>query len=768
MQVIKRDGNHEKVAFDKILTRISRLCDGLDSSFIDPVEISIKVIDGLKNNITTVELDNLAAEIAASRITKHIDYDILAARITVSNLHKQTSSSFSEVMNNLNKQDVITTTINDIIQSNKQRLDDAIDHSRDYMFSYFGFKTLERSYLLKSNDKIVERPQYMLMRCAVEVHRNNIESVLDTYNAMSQKYFIHASPTLFNSGFERDQLASCFLIDIEEDSLEGIYNTLKVCALISKSSGGIGVAIHKIRAEGSYIKGSHGYSSGIIPMIKVFHGTARYVDQGSRRPGAFALYLEPWHADVYKFLDLKKNTGKDEVRARDLFFGLWIPDLFMKRVESNGDWSLMCPDECPGLYEVYGDEFDTLYTSYENQGKARRVVKAQALWSAIIDSQIETGGPYMLYKDSINRKSNQMNLGTIKSSNLCTEIVEFTSPDEVAVCNLASIGLPSYIDKTNNTFDFDLLKKMTKLITRNLNNVIDNSYYPVPQAKVSNKQHRPIGIGIQGLADVFIRLRMPFDSVEARLLNQQIFETIYYAALEASCELAKDQGVYSSYYESPAYYGLLQYDLWNVTPTNLWDWSLLKDKIVKHGLRNSLLVAPMPTATTSQILGFNECFEPMTSNIYSRRVTAGEFQIVNHYLVNDLQDLGLWNDTMRNDIIRNNGSIQDIASIPKHIKDIYRTVWEISQKSIIDMAADRGAFVDQSQSMNIFISEPNYAKLTSMHFYGWKKGLKTGMYYLRSAAAAKAIQFTIEAEKKKEDVTVEVCSKEEGCVMCSS
>lgn len=667
---------------------------------------------------------------------------------------------------------------------NKDRIDSSICHDRDYDYQYFGFKTLERSYLLRIQGKVVERPQYMLMRVSLGLHGSDIDSAIETYNLMSTKKFTHASPTLFNAGTQRPQLSSCFLVAMKDDSIDGIYDTLKTCALISKTAGGIGLHIHNIRASGSYINGTGGLSNGIVPMLRVFNNTARYVDQGgNKRPGAFAIYLEPWHSDIFEFLDLRKNTGKEEARSRDLFYALWIPDLFMKRVEQDGDWSLFCPTEAPGLSDTWGEDFESLYTRYERECRARRVIKAQKLWYAVMDAQVETGTPYMLYKDACNRKSNQQNLGTIKSSNLCTEIIEYSSPDEVSVCNLASIALPSFVNIEQKIFDFEELRRVTKVVTRNLNKIIDINYYPIPEARRSNFRHRPIGLGVQGLADAFIKLRYPFDSQESKLLNKQIFETIYYASLEMSCELAEKYGTYETYNESPVSKGILQYDMWGVQPTSLWDWNELKIRIAKHGIRNSLLVAPMPTASTSQILGFNECFEPYTSNIYTRRVLAGEFQVVNPYLLRDLMNLELWNDEMRSLIIAQNGSIANIPSIPENIRHLYRTVWEISQKSIIDMAADRGAFIDQSQSLNIHIAEASYSKLTSMHFYGWKKGLKTGMYYLRTRPAADAIKFTIDPELLKQ---VNVATKEqtnnkimtpeqllcslenkEGCMMCS-
>merc|ERR1719237_1018328 len=635
-----------------------------------------------------------------------------------------------------------------IVMDNKDKLDAAVLYDRDFQYQYFGFKTLERSYLLKKDGKVVERPQQMLMRVAVGIHGEDIDAAIETYDLLSQKLFTHASPTLFNAATPRPQLSSCFLLTMASDSIEGIYDTLKQCALISKSAGGIGLNIHNIRASGSYIAGTNGNSNGLMPMLRVFNNTARYVDQGgNKRPGAFAIYLEPWHADVFDFLDLRKNHGKEEQRARDLFYALWIPDLFMKRVKSDGDWSLMCPDECPGLHEVWGDEFEALYEKYEKEGRSRKTVKAQKLWYHIIESQIETGTPYMLYKDACNRKSNQQNLGTIKCSNLCTEIVEYSAPDEVAVCNLASIAVNAFVDKEAHTFDFEGLKKVAKVATKNLNKIIEVNFYPVEEARNSNMRHRPIGIGIQGLADAYILMRLPFESEEACLLNKQIFETIYHGALEASCELAEVDGPYSTYEGSPVSQGKLQYDMWGVTPTNLHDWAAIKAKIAKHGIRNSLLLAPMPTASTAQILGNNESVEAYTSNIYSRRVLSGEFQVVNQHLLRDLTELDLWDDEMKNKLIAANGSIQGLEGIPDDIKNLYKTVWEISQKTVLKMAADRGAFIDQSQSLNVHIAEPNFAKLSSMHFFGWKLGLKTGMYYLRTKPAAQAIQFTVDKSK---------------------
>lgn len=761
MFVYKRNGRKEKVQFDKITARVSRLCYGLDPRHVDAAAITQRVITGVYEGVTTVELDNLAAETAAYMTTLHPDYAILAARIAVSNLHKQTKKAFSQVVYDLyhyvnprngKLSPMIADDVFQIIQDHAEELDSAIVYDRDFKYNYFGFKTLERSYLLRINGKVAERPQHMIMRVAVGIHGKNIQKAIETYNYMSQKYFTHASPTLYNAGTPKPQMSSCFLVNMKDDSIEGIYDTLKTCALISKSAGGIGLSIHNIRATGSYIAGTNGTSNGIVPMLRVYNNTARYVDQGgNKRPGAFAMYLEPWHDDVFEFLDLRKNHGKEEVRARDLFYALWIPDLFMKRVEANQDWTLMCPNECPGLDDVWGEKFEALYEKYEREGRGRRTIKAQKLWYAILEAQTETGNPFMLYKDACNRKSNQQNLGTIKSSNLCCEIVEYSSPEEVAVCNLASLALPTFVEKDEEGawYDFKKLHEVTKVVVKNLNNIIDVNYYPVKEAERSNFRHRPIALGVQGLADAFMSLRLPFDSPEAKLLNIQIFETIYHAAVEASVELAREFGPYETYEGSPASKGMLQYDLWNVTPTDLWNWDEVKANLKKYGLRNSLLVAPMPTASTSQILGFNECFEPYTSNIYSRRVLAGEFQIVNQWLLRDLVDMGLWNDSMKNRIIADNGSIQNIPSIPADIKALYKTVWELSQKTVIDMAADRAAFIDQSQSLNIYIQAPTMGKLTSMHFYGWKKGLKTGMYYLRTMAASAPIQFTVDQEQLK-------------------
>ena len=760
MYVIKRDGRKEQIMFDKITARIRKLCYGLNE-LVDPLKVAMRVIEGLYDGVTTSELDNLAAEVAATMTTAHPDYARLAARISVSNLHKNTKKTFSEVMTDLyeyinprtgKKAPLLSDEVYNVIQENKEVLDSTIIYNRDFGYDYFGFKTLERSYLLKLNGKIAERPQHMLMRVSIGIHLNDLEAAIETYELMSKKYFTHATPTLFNSGTPKPQMSSCFLLTTKDDSIDGIYDTLKQTAKISQSAGGIGLSIHNVRATGSYIAGTNGTSNGIVPMLKVFNDTARYVDQGGgKRKGSFAIYLEPWHADIFDFLDLKKNHGKEEMRARDLFYAMWIPDLFMKRVQENGEWTLMCPNECPGMADTHSEAFEALYTKYEAEGKGRKTIKARELWEKILESQIETGTPYMLYKDAANRKSNQSNLGTIKSSNLCTEIMEYTSPDEVAVCNLASIALPMFIK--NGEFDHKELFRITKRVTKNLNRVIDRNYYPVEEARNSNMRHRPVGLGVQGLADTFIKLRMPFTSDAAKQLNQDIFETLYFAAVTASMEEAKADGPYETYKGSPISKGQFQHNLWNIQEDTLsgrWDWDKLRKDVKKHGVRNSLLVAPMPTASTSQILGNNECFEPYTSNIYTRRVLSGEFIVVNKHLLEDLVELGLWNDNLKNDIMRSNGSIQNIEGIPQDIKELYKTVWELSMKDIIDMSRQRGYFIDQSQSLNLFMEGATMAKLTSMHFYAWKSGLKTGMYYLRTKSAVDAIKFTVQKEKKQE------------------
>jgi len=873
MFVTKRDGTEEKMSFDKISNRLKKLMWELDNKNINLLKVSQKVIQGLYNKIETTKLDELSSQICANLITDHLDYGTLASRIEISNLHKQTKKKFSLVIEDLynyvnpntdEKGSLISKKLYRIVMSNKKKINSSIIYDRDYNYDYFGIKTLQKSYLLQINKKIVERPQHMLMRVSIGIHGKDLDKAIETYNFMSQKYFTHATPTLFNAGTPKPQLSSCFLLQMQEDSINGIYETLKQTAQISKNAGGIGLAIHNIRCNGSYIKGTNGHSNGIVPMLRVFNNTARYVDQGGgKRKGSFAMYLEPWHGDIFKFLNLRKNHGNEEDRCRDLFLGLWVPDLFMQRVFNDENWSLMCPNQCKGLHLVYGEEFEKLYTSYEKQGKFLKQIKARKLWNAILDSQMETGTPYMLYKDACNRKSNQQNLGTIQSSNLCTEIIEYTSKDEAAVCNLASIGLPKFIKKSENFknlkniilygkanciycklaktflnnndieytyvslddktllenffnkynivgkdktlpkifndtenmggysdlisylkpyFDFKLLGEVTQLITRNLDQIIDINFYPIPQTKNSNMKHRPIGIGVQGLADVFYLLKYPFSSDEAKLLNKQIFATIYYNALVASNKLAIEKGSYSSFEGSPASKGLLQFDLWDQKPLDMYDWDKLKQNIMENGLRNSLLMAPMPTASTSQILGNNECFEPYTTNVYIRRTLAGEFICINKHLLKDLMDLGIWNKNLKNQIIQNNGSLKDISSIPDHIQNLYKTVWEIKQKNIIDMAADRGIYIDQSQSLNIHMTSASHAKLTSMHFYGWNKGLKTGMYYLRTQAAADSIKFTINKEElekikneeEKQKKIIEQAKifceikKEDECTMCSA
>jgi ribonucleoside-diphosphate reductase alpha chain len=768
MFVIKRDGRKEQIMFDKITARVRKLCYGLNE-LVDPLKVAMRVIEGLYDGVTTSELDNLAAEIAATMTTAHPDYARLAARISVSNLHKNTKKTFSEVMEDLytyvnpstgKDAPLLSDEVYNVIMENKDKLDSTIIYNRDFGYDYFGFKTLERSYLLKLNGQIAERPQHMLMRVSIGIHLIDLDAAIETYELMSKKYFTHATPTLFNSGTPKPQMSSCFLLAMKDDSIDGIYDTLKQTAKISQSAGGIGLSIHNVRATGSYIAGTNGTSNGIVPMLKVFNDTARYVDQGGgKRKGSFAMYIEPWHADIMSFLDLKKNHGAEELRARDLFYAMWMPDLFMKRVQENGEWTLMCPNECPGLSDVHSEEFDALYTKYEAEGTGRKAIKARELWEKILESQIETGTPYMLYKDAANRKSNQKNLGTIKSSNLCTEIMEYTSPDEVAVCNLASIALPMFVK--NGEFDHKELFRITKRVTKNLNRVIDRNYYPVIEAEYSNLKHRPIGLGVQGLADTFIKLRLPFTSDDAKKLNHDIFETLYFAAVTASMEEAKADGPYQTYKGSPISKGEFQHNLWNIKDDELsgrWDWDKLRKQVLKNGVRNSLLVAPMPTASTSQILGNNECFEPYTSNIYTRRVLSGEFIVVNKHLLEDLVELGLWNDDLKNEIMRANGSIQGVDNIPEDIKELYKTVWEMSMKDIIDMSRQRGYFIDQSQSLNLFLEGATMAKLTSMHFYAWKSGLKTGMYYLRTKSAVDAKKFTVSKEKKQEPVaeTVEV------------
>jgi len=795
MDVVKRDGRKEPVMFDKITARIKKMCYGLNK-IVDPTKVAMRVIEGLYDGVTTSELDNLAAEIAATMTTAHPDYAKLAARIAVSNLHKNTKKSFSETMDDLyyyvnprtdKKAPLLADDVYKIIKDNAEKLDSTIIYNRDFNYDYFGFKTLERSYLLKLNGNIVERPQHMLMRVSIGIHKNDIDEAIATYELMSKKYFTHATPTLFNAGTPKPQMSSCFLLQMQDDSIDGIYDTLKQTAKISQSAGGIGLSIHNVRATGSYIRGTNGTSNGIVPMLKVYNDTARYVDQGGgKRKGSFAMYIEPWHADIFDFLDLKKNHGKEEMRARDLFYAMWIPDLFMKRVQEDGTWTLMCPNECPHLFDTYGDEFEKLYEGYEKVGKGRKTIKARELWEKILESQIETGTPYMLYKDAVNRKTNHKNLGTIRSSNLCTEIMEYTANDEVAVCNLASIALPMFVTEKENGEKFFNHKKLfdvTKKVTRNLDTVIDMNYYPIIEAENSNFRHRPIGLGIQGLADTFINLRMPFTSEEAKKLNQEIFETIYFAAVTSSMEIAKaKKEPYSTFKGSPMSEGEFQFNMWGIKDEELsgnWDWKKLRKSVMKHGVRNSLLVAPMPTASTSQILGNNEAFEPYTSNIYTRRVLSGEFIVVNKHLLEDLVELGLWDNNMKEDIMRANGSIQHIETISSELKELYKTVWELSMKDIIDMARHRGYFIDQSQSLNLFMQDPDFGKLTSMHFYGWKSGLKTGMYYLRTKSAVNAIQFTLSKEKKEEEKPMSAeeykamvdASKNAGpddCLMCGS
>ncbi|CAL4967507.1 unnamed protein product [Urochloa decumbens] len=808
MYVVKRDGRQESVHFDKITARLKKLSYGLSAEHCDPVLVAQKVCAGVYKGVTTDQIGELAAETAAAMTASHPDYASLAGRIAVSNLHKNTMKSFSETVKVLYMhQDersglmapMIADDVYEIVMKNAARLDSEINYDRDFDYDYFGFKTLERSYLLKAGGKVVERPQHMLMRVSIGIHKDDTLSAVKTYHMMSQRWFTHASPTLFNAGTPRPQLSSCFLICMKDDSIEGIYDTLSECAAISKSAGGIGVSIHNIRGTGSYIRGTNGASNGIVPMLRVFNDTARYVDQGGgKRKGAFAVYLEPWHPDIFDFLDLRKNHGKEENRARDLFYALWIPDLFMERVQRNEQWSLFCPNEAPGLADCWGDEFQNLYRKYEREGKAKKVVSAQALWFDILKAQIETGTPYMLYKDTCNRKSNQQNLGTIKSSNLCTEIIEYTSPSETAVCNLASIALPRFVREKgvpieshpaklvgssrskNRYFDFDKLAEITSTVTYNLNKIIDISYYPIENARRSNIRHRPIGIGVQGLADTFILLGMPFDSPEAQQLNKDIFETIYYHALKASADLAAKEGPYETYAGSPVSKGILQPDMWNVVPSDRWNWSAIREMISQVGLRNSLLVAPMPTASTSQILGNNECFEPYTSNIYSRRVLSGEFVIVNKHLLHDLTEIGVWSPILKNKIIYEDGSVQKVTDVPDDLKAVYKTVWEIKQKTIVDMAVDRGCYIDQSQSLNIHMDQPNFGKLTSLHFHAWSKGLKTGMYYLRTRAAADAIKFTVDTtllkdkQETSEDVQAKmaevVCSlnNRDECLACGS
>jgi len=757
MKVVKRDGRKEDVSFDKVLERVQRASADLS---INATLIAQKVLAQIYDGVKTTELDELTSQLAASRSTIHPDYGTLAARITISNHQKNTELSFCKVMQTLANQVVpktgepvsyVSEELLSIISVHGPTIEAAIKHERDYLLDYFGFKTMEKSYLLKDSSGIIlERPQHLWMRVSLAMWGSiDIQKAIETYDLMSQKYFTHATPTLFNAGTPRQQLSSCFLLAMADDSIAGIYKTLTDCALISKHAGGIGIHCHNVRAKGALIRGTNGTSNGLIPMLRVFNNTARYVDQGGgKRNGSFAMYLEPWHADVEDFLKLKLGTGSEEERARDLFYALWIPDLFMKRVEEDGDWTLFCPSEAPGLSDVHSTEFETLYTRYEKELKGRKTIKAQKLWFQILDSQMETGTPYLVYKDAANSKSNQQNLGTIKSSNLCSEIIEYSDAKESAVCNLASIGLPAFVNKETRTFDFELLRKVVSIATRNLDRVITINYYPTPETRNSNMRHRPIGLGVQGLADVFAMLRMAWDSSEAADLNQRIFEHMYYASAETSCALAKEEGPYETFQGSPASQGRLQPDLWNVTPftetDNSLDWKTLRQEIRSHGLRNSLLMAPMPTASTSQILGYNECFEPFTSNIYTRRTLAGEYIMVNKYLLQDLLQAGLWNETLKQQIVAQNGSIQGISQIPESIQTLYKTSWELKQRILIDLAAARGAFICQSQSLNLFVADPTYAKLTSMHFHGWRKGLKTGCYYLRTKAAVTAQKFTVD------------------------
>ena len=768
MRVLKRDGVLEEVSFDKILRRIKTL--GHEAGIqINYSSLVMKVIDQLHDKIETKKIDELAAEQCAALSTQHCDYATLAARIVISNHQKNTSASFSQAMSQLyhfanvhgEHKPLVSDQLWEVVSGNMEALDAMIDHSRDYLIDFFGFKTLERAYLFKIGNTIVERIQHMWMRVSIGIHGADLAAVKLTYDLMSQKYFIHATPTLFNAGTPRPQLSSCYLIAMEDDSIDGIYNTLKDCALISKYSGGIGLHIHNIRAKDSHIQGTNGKTDGLVPMLKVFNATARYVNQSGKRNGSFAIYLEPWHPDIEDFLEMRKNHGDEEMKARDLFYALWISDVFMERVRDNAKWSMFCPHECPGLADVYGDKFRDLYLKYESEGRARKVVNARDLWFRILDAQMETGTPYLLYKDAANMKSNQQNLGTIKSSNLCVEIMEYSDDKETAVCNLASIGLPTFVE--NGVFNYDKLHDVVKVIVKNLNNVIDVNFYPTDKTKLSNMRHRPVGIGVQGLADTFVLMDLAFHSDSAKEVNQKIFETIYHAALERSWELAISDGAYESFAGSPASKGLLQFDLWSVAPSDRYDWTALKAAIVRDGLRNSLLVAPMPTASTSQILGFNECFEPFTSNIYSRRTLAGEFVVINKYLVKELIELGQWNEQVKNNIVANLGSVQQLSFLSEHMKQKYKIVWEIPMKHVIDMAADRGAFICQSQSMNLWVEDPTYNTLTSMHFYSWKKGLKTGIYYLRRKAKHQAQQFTIEPTKKEHAEE----EHDEICEMCS-
>lgn len=799
MKVSKRNGSTEPISFDKILGRIRKASKSLH---VNPDSLTQQVLARIYDGVKTSEIDELTSQLAASLSTTHPDYGTLAARIAISNHQRNTDPSFTNVMNALHEQvnsktqetvSYINNEIVNIVKEHGKEIDAKIDHDRDYLFDYFGFKTLEKSYLLRdSNRKILERPQHLWMRVSIAIWPHDLKRAFETYDYMSQKYFTHATPTLFNAGTMRQQLSSCFLLSMADDSIAGIYKTLGDCAMISKHAGGIGLHLHNVRARGSLIKGTNGTSNGIVPMLRVFNNTARYVDQGGgKRNGSFAMYLEPWHADVEDFLRMKQNTGAEEERARDLFYALWVPDLFMKRIEEGGMWSLFCPNEAPGLADVVGDEFEALYTKYESEKRYRKQISAQKLWFEILDAQIESGTPYLLYKDAANMKSNQKNVGVIKSSNLCTEIMEYSDANETAVCNLASIGLPAFVKK--DKFDFSLLRKVVTIVTHNLNRVIDINYYPTKETHTSNMRHRPIGLGVQGLADVFAMLKLSWETPEAAELNKKIFEHMYYSALEASMEDAKKDGPYETFIGSPASKGILQFDMWGVKPSADLDWDKLKKNIMKYGIRNSLLVAPMPTASTSQILGYNECFEPFTTNIYTRRTLAGEFVVINKYLLKELLDLGIWNEDLKQKIVAHNGSIQNIAEISDSIKPRYKTSWELSQKILIDMAADRGAFICQSQSLNLFMADPNYAKLTSMHFYGWKKGLKTGCYYLRTKAPVAAQKFTVdprmlveseEDRKKRERKELlnklaaeyeeeqrkakESADSGEGCLLCSS
>ena len=791
MHVLKRNGSHEQLSFDKISKRLKSLCAEAKIK-INTSALVMKVIDQIFDKIETTKIDELTAEQCASQNTTNPDYGTLAAYVSVSNLQKNTKNTFFSKMKDLYEfkdihgvhSPLISETFLNTVKKYKKRIEETIDYNRDYLIDYFGFKTLERAYLFRINKKIVERPQDMWMRVSIGIHGDDIDLALETYNYMSQKYFTHATPTLFNSGTPRPQLSSCYLIAMEDDSIDGIYNTLKDCANISKYAGGIGLHIHNVRASGTHIRGTNGTSNGIVPMLRVFNNTARYVDQGGgKRNGSFAIYLEPWHADIWDFLEMRKNHGDEEMKARDLFYALWVPDLFMKRVHADGEWSLMCPDECPGLSDVYGDKFEELYVKYENENKQKRTIKARELWFHILDSQMETGTPYLLYKDACNNKSNHKNLGTIKSSNLCTEIIEYSNRNETAVCNLASISLPAFVNIDTKTVNHEELHKVSRILTNNLNKIIDVNYYPTEKTDNSNKLHRPIGIGVQGLADMFFGLDIPFHSEEAKKINKEVFETIYHGALEESCNISQNRkqhyesivpcpfqlteeenklpskyiGAYSSFVGSPMSEGTLQFDMWNVEPSARYNWDIIRTRILEHGVRNSLLLAPMPTASTSQILGNNECFEPITSNIYSRNTLAGEFIIANKHLMKDLISLNMWNEEVKNNIIANKGSIQQITTIPQHIRDKYKIVWEIPMKHIIDMAADRGAFICQSQSLNLWQEDPTYNSLTNMHFYGWKKGLKTGIYYLRRKAKHQAQQFTIGPENK-EDEPCEMCS----------